>query len=73
MAVGGRTHQKKLTLRRTYSFVIEKHIEDVKQGQQFDPGLVEPITRHTRLVTEELRRMLLKINEISFKTKEKRV
>ena len=42
------THTKrKLTLRKRHLFVIEKHIEDVKQDQKTVPDLVELIMRST--------------------------
>ena len=51
--VGGRG-PKKLTPRERHFFVIEKHIEDVKQEEKDFPDLVEPIMRPTDRVKEEL-------------------
>ena len=54
---------KKLTLRKRHFFVIEKHIEDVKQDQKTVPTLVESIMRPTDLVKEKLRRILFKLSQ----------
>ena len=53
----------KLTLRKRDFFVIEKHIEDVKQEEKDVPDLVESIMRPTCLVKEELRRILFKSSQ----------
>ena len=53
--------QKKLSLRNTHLFV--KHIEDVKQGQEVVPDLLEWIIRPTDPVKEELRRKTMKMNQ----------
>ena len=44
--------KRKLTLRKTYFFVIEKYVEDVKQDAKGVPDLLEPITTHTFGVKE---------------------
>ena len=60
---GSRTHKKKLTLRKIYFFVIEKHIEDAKQEEKDVPDLLEAIMRPTCLAKEELRRNLCKMSQ----------
>ena len=47
---GAWTYKKKLTLRKRHLFVIEKHIENVKQERKDVPDLLEAIMRPTRLV-----------------------
>ena len=59
--------KNKLTLRKNVFFVIEKHIEDVKQGQKIAPDLLESIMKPTGLVKEVLRRISSKM--IKFKPK----
>ena len=54
---------KKLTLRKTDMFVLEKRIEDVKPDQKPVPDLVESIMRPTDPVKEELRIILFKMNQ----------
>ena len=44
----------KLILRKTYFFVMEKYVEDVKQEEKHVPDLLESIMRPTCLVKEEL-------------------
>ena len=53
----------KLTLRKRYVFVIEKHIEDVKQKQKDVPDLVESIMGPTHPAKEELRRTLSQMRQ----------
>ena len=54
---------KKLTLRKKHFFVIEKHVEDVKQDQKTVLDLVESIIRPTDPVKEESRRILFKMSQ----------
>ena len=63
LASGARTHKKKLYLRKRHLFVIEKHIEDVKQDEKHVPDLMESIMRPTCLVKEELRPNLFKLSQ----------
>ena len=44
-----------LTLSKTYLFVIEKHVEGVRQDEKHVPDLLEWIMRPPGLVKEELR------------------
>ena len=53
-----------LTLTKTYFFVIEKYIEDVKQDEKHVPDLLESIRRPPGLVKEELRPILSKMIQI---------
>ena len=46
-------------------FVIEKYVEDVKQGQKVAPVLVESIMKALGLVQEELRIFLLEMHQFS--------
>ena len=64
--VGGHGPKKltlRLTQRKRHFFVIEKHIEDVKQDEKSVPDLLESIIRPTDPVIEELPRMLFKMNQ----------
>ena len=70
--VGGRG-PKKLALRKRHFFVLEKHIEDVKQDQKNALDLLESIIRPTRLAKEELRRILCNIIQLGFKIKKIKV
>ena len=49
--------KRKLYLRKRHVFVIEKYIEDAKQGQKLPPDLVESIMKGSgsckRRVTED--------------------
>ena len=51
------------TLRKRHVFVIEKHIEDVKQDEKHVPDLLEPIMRLTLFVKEELWLILFKLSQ----------
>ena len=51
-------------------FVIEKSVEDVKQKQKDVPDLVESIMRPTGLAKEELRRILMNMNQFRHKIQE---
>ena len=62
-----REHEKKLTLRKTDFFVIEKYVKDVKQGQKLTPDLLGSVISPTCLVKEELRLILFQINLFSTK------
>ena len=59
--------KRKLYPRQRHFFVIEKYIEDAKQGQKVAPDLVESIMEGSGLVREELRPNLLKL--IQFRPK----
>ena len=56
-----------LTSYNTYSFVIEKDVEDVKQDEKDVPDLLESITRPTCLAKEELRPISFKMIHIRSK------
>ena len=58
-----REHKNKLTLRKIHCFVIEKYVEDVKQGEKHVPDLLESIMKAPGLVKEELRRILFKMDQ----------
>ena len=45
-------HKNKLILSKTYLFVKEKYVEDVKQDEKNVPDLVETIMRPTDIVKE---------------------
>ena len=45
---------RKLYLRKTHFFVMEKYIEDAKQDEKHVPDLLESIMRPTDPVKEEL-------------------
>ena len=62
--------KRKLYLRKTHFFVIEKYIEDVKQEEKHVPDLLESIMRPPGLVKEELRPISCKIIQIRSKIKE---
>ena len=53
--------KRKLYLRKTHFFVMEKYIEDAKQKEKDVPDLLEAIMRPTCLVKEELRPILFKL------------
>ena len=59
----GRDTKRNLTLRKRHFFVIEKHVEDVKQGQKVTPNLVESIMEPSDPVKGELRRKTIKTNQ----------
>ena len=48
-------------MEKTYFFVTEKYVEDVKQDEKSVPDLAESIMRPTDPVKEELRRILCKM------------
>ena len=48
-------HNSKLTLSKTYFFVVEKYIDDVKQDEKHIPDLLESMMKGSGLVKEELR------------------
>merc|ERR1711965_739649 len=62
-------HKNKLTLSKTYFFVIEKYVEDVKQDEKHVPDLLESIMRPTCLVKEELRTNSCKSNGLQTRLK----
>ena len=53
--------------------VIEKHIEDVKQGEKDAPDLLESMMRPTDPAKEELQRILFKMGQFRPKITEIRV
>ena len=55
------TQKRKLYLRKSHFFVMEKYIEDAKQEEKDVPDLLEAIRRPTCLVKEELRPNLCKM------------
>ena len=59
----GWTHKKEVDPKKKTVFVIEKHIEDVKQDQKNVPDLVESIMRPSDPVKEELRRILFETSQ----------
>ena len=65
--------KRKLTLRKGHFFVIEEHIEDVKQDQKTVPDLLESIMRHTDPVKKELRNILMKMSQFRIEIQEYRV
>ena len=68
------THTKrKLTVRKRHFFVVEKHVEDVKQDQKTIPDLLESIMRPTDPMKKELREILMKMSQFRPKIQEFRV
>ena len=67
-------HTKKQVhpIKKTLS-VIEKYVEDVKQDEKHVLDLLEPIMRPTFFVKEELRMILFKVMQITFKITKIRV
>ena len=59
----GRTTKRKLYLRKTYFFLIEKCIEDATQDEKHVPNLLEAIMKAPGLVKEELRPKLFGIDQ----------
>ena len=59
----GYAHKRKLDQRKTYVFLIEKYIEDVRQDEKRVPYLLESIMRPTDPVKAELRQKLFKIDQ----------
>ena len=55
--------KRQLYPRNIHFFVMEKYIEEAKQGQKVALDLVESIMRPPGLVKEELRRILVKISQ----------
>ena len=55
--------KKTLILQNTHFFVIEKHIEGVRQDEKHVPDLLEAIIQSSGLVKEELRGNLCKMNQ----------
>ena len=66
-------HKKKLTLRKRHFFVIEKHVEDVKQDEKDTPDLLEAIMKPPGLVKEELRGISYKMSQFRIKITKIRV
>ena len=46
------THKRKLSLRKKHFVVIEKYVEDIRQGQKSGPDLVGSITKAPCLLKE---------------------
>ena len=63
LPVVGMDMQNEVDPKKNTIFVIEKHIEDVKQGQGLAPDLVGSIMKPSDHVKEELRRILMKMNQ----------
>ena len=49
--------------KKKHFFVIEKYVEDVKQGEKHVPDLLEGIMKAPGLVKDELRRILCKMSQ----------
>ena len=60
----GADTKRKLTLRKSNFFVMEKYVEDAKQEEKHVPNLLEAIMRPTCVVKEELRQILFKMIQI---------
>ena len=60
--LGGAT-KRKLAFRKICFFVVQKFVNDVKQGQQIVPDLLGRMMKPTRLVKAELRPNLLKLSQ----------
>ena len=56
-----------LILPKTYFFVMEKYIEDVRQDEKHVPDLLEAIIQPPGLVKEELRPISYKMHRFRFK------
>ena len=69
----GHTHKRKLYLRKRHFFIIEKHIEDLRQDGKHVPDLLESIIQPTDPVKEELRQKLSKIHQFESKITKIRV
>ena len=63
----GTKHKRELYLRKRHFFVIEKYVEDVKQDEKHVQDLLEPVTRSTFFVKEELQLILFKMNQFGSK------
>ena len=63
LTTGAQTYKRKLYRRKTHFFVIEKHVEDVKQDEKHLPDLLERIMRPTDPVKEELWQDLSKLSQ----------
>ena len=61
-----------LTPSKTYFFVIEKYIEDVRQDEKHVPDLLESILRPPGLVKVEFRQILFKMIQIRSKVQKSR-
>ena len=61
----GTRHKREVAPKKNDFSAIKTCVEDVRQGQQIGPDLLESIMTLTRLVKEELRRILLKIGQFS--------
>ena len=68
----GADTKRKLYPRKRHFFLIEKYIEDVRQDEKHVPDLLESIMRPPGLVQEELRGILLKMNQIWSKSQKSR-
>ena len=63
MGERGYTDGKDVDPRKKHVFVIEEHIEDVEQDQKTVANVLESRMRPTDPVTEELRNVLMKMNQ----------
>ena len=63
----GKLTQKQVAPQENMFFVVEKHIEDVKQGQKSVPDLLALVMKASDPVKEELRRKTIKMTQ--FRTK----
>ena len=59
----GRTTKRKLYLRRSTLFLIEKYIQDARQDEKHVPDLLEAIIQPPGLIKEELRPILFNMNQ----------
>ena len=69
----GEGGQRGLSRGKIHFFIVEKHVEDVKQNEKNVPDLVESIMRPADPVKEELRKILMKTTQFRFKVEELRV
>ena len=68
-----RGHKKQVDPNEKIFFCCRKHIGNAKQGQKLALDLVESIMRPTDPTNEELRRILIKMNQFAPKILEIRV
>ena len=69
----GTRHKRKLILRKSHFFVIEKYIEDANQDEKHVPDLLQSIIQPPGLVKEDLWPKLFKMNNFESKIKKIRV
>ena len=68
----GPGHKKEVDPKNRHFFIMEKHIEDVKQDEKHVPDLLEAIMRATDPIKEELRRSLMKMSQFVSKIQKSR-